>query len=467
MNSPRIRKGLGLRWHFALTYLIIIWVTLAVITNFIARTLERSTIESRKSALFAQAHLLVSSMESRGGPESASVTSTGGVPPRGRVLVLDGNGKVLEDSALDPAMLGRNLTHVTEVSSALKGEQVANTYYLPDKSYVMYLAVPADWKGTGGAVFISQDLQDIVGEYQDFMRAVFVGGLFASLAAIALAWGLSDLVTEPIFELSRTANRMASGRLDVRVRPRGPRETRLLGDSFNAMASEIEKTMKTQEEFLVHAAHELRSPLAAINILVESMQIKSPTNEELPEILSDVKGELNRIIGTTEGILNLLRSKGDFSKSRVKPAVILEELVSRFRGAAHHVVIQLDVDDVTCTMSSLALNFVASNLLDNAVKYTPPGGEVNVSCVRDGNDLVLTVRDTGIGIDNSDIPRLFERFYRADVARQKSTGGAGLGLSIVKGTCQRTNASIVVTSQLGEGSVFTVTWKDVVQEIHE
>ena len=470
-------RGLGLRWHLALTYLLIMWVTLAVITIFVSRSLERASIENRKAYLFAQAHQMATIIRARGGPGVASVSDTGGVPYRGRVLVIDANGRVVEDSAMDPAMPGRDLIGVVEVSRAMDGAQVANTYYLPDGTFVMYLAVPGNWEEGTGAVFVSQELQDVVDQYRGLMRAVLLGGGLASVAAIILAWFLSRVVVEPVLELAETAGRMSSGRLDLRVKPRGPRETRILGESFNSMASGIVKTMRTQEEFLAAAAHELRSPLAALSVLVESMQAQPPTAEEMPEFLSDMRGELNRIISTTEGILDLLRSRGRFEESGVNPETELRSIIqtrTRSLSAGIDVRLELDgpasasqgfgkgpVENVLFALSPVAFRLVASNLLDNAIKYSRPGGVVTVRCYVSGDDLVLSVRDQGIGIAASAIPRLFEPFYRVDSARRKSTGGAGLGLAIVKEACDRTGATISVDSEVGQGSTFTVTWRGV------
>lgn len=460
-RGPADNRGLSVRWHLALTYLVIIWVALAVVTVFVSRSLEKASIESRKAYLYAQAHLMARTIQLRGGPGVASASATGGVPARGRVLVIDHLGRVAEDSAMDPSMTGRDLTGVAEVRRAIAGEQVANTYYLPDKSFVMYLAVPAEWGEGRGAIFISQDLQDVVEQYRSLMRAVLIGGGLASVAAIVLTWFLSRLVTGPVLELAETAKRMSSGRLDLRVAPRGPRETRVLAESFNSMASGIEKTVRVQEEFLAAAAHELRSPLAALSVLVESMQMDPPKLEELPEFLTDMRGELNRIIGTTEGILDLLRLKGRFEESRVNPALELESLVkSLAKSLRGDVEVRLESDGSdTVSLSPVVLRLVASNLLDNAVKYSEPGGIVTVRCYRSGDDLVLSVQDQGIGIAASELPRLFERFYRVDSARRKSTGGAGLGLAIVKEACDRTGATITVESEPGRGSTFTVTWR--------
>ncbi len=476
----RLVKRLSIRWHLALTYLLIIWVTLAVLMWVFAGSLEKSGVEGRKAYLYAQAHFLASAMESRGGPGSASIASIGGIPARGRVLVIDDRGVVLEDSAADPDILGRDLSGLPEVKGALSGEQVANTYYLEDGAYVVYLAVPAEWSLGTGAIFISQDLSDILDQYTSLMRAVILGGTAASLAALAVAWVLAGVVTGPIAELEGTARRMSAGRLDLRVKPAGPRETRTLAESFNSMAQAIGETLERQQEFLLAAAHDLRSPLAAVRVLVESMQMKTPTPDELPELLWDIRGEVDRIVETTEGILNLLRTKGQFREDTVDPWEILHELVETRSKTAVGVTITFKSDSAKCRISPLALRLVAANLLENAIRYSLPGGQVDVECkiypvkgsttacggtaaAKDATDktrceLVLVVKDHGIGIDPKYIPRIFDRFYRVDEARQKSTGGAGLGLAIVKEVCDRNHAAISVESAPGQGSTFTVRW---------
>lgn len=483
-------RGLGIRWHLALTYLVIIWVTLGVLLVFISRSLTESGLYSRTTYLYAQAHLLSSSIKARGGPLGTTFGSAGGVPAGARVLLIDGTGRVLSDSAMDNDMLEKNLTGVPEVRQALDGRQVANTYYLPDGSYVLYLAVPSDWDGRGGALFVSQNLDDIVAQHKQFMRAVLWGGCLASAAALAIAGVLSGIVSGPMLELASVAGRMSSGRFDLRVRPRGPHETRTLARSFNAMASSIESTFAAQEEFLMAAAHELRSPLAAMNILLESMEISPPSQAEFSELIEDLQGELKRLISTSEGILDLLRIRNVISDgsnrggrrqgssgqggSRQGGAQVgcqprefqsmVDQVVqeSCLSAAEKGVVIKVDVCPVLCHLDPVIFKLVAGNLLDNAVKFSPRGGTVWVSACTEGSDLILSIQDQGPGIPSEDIPRVFDRFYRVDAARQKSTGGTGLGLAIVKEACQRQNAHVSLESRPGEGSVFTVRWHDTV-----
>ena len=119
-------------------------------------------------------------------------------------------------------------------------------------------------------------------------------------------------------------------------------------------------------------------------------------------------------------------------------------------------------DNACVSMSPVILRLVASNLVDNALKFTETGGSVEVSVAVHGDDFTLTVSDTGVGIPEAEIPRIFERFYRVDRARQRSTGGAGLGLAIVKEAAERSGGSVKVTSQVGKGSTFTVTWPGAV-----
>jgi len=508
----------------ALTYLVIIWVALAVLMTFLSQYLQTSAVGSRLSYLYAQAHLLVSAVEANGGPYWGAMQGIGGIPARGRVLLIDSSGRVLDDSAMDDQYRARDLRAVAEVADALGGRQSANTYYLSDGLFTAYVAVPAAWgpdsgggpiggvvgaagaggpgtmEGTGttdstgttdgtgmtdgfGAVFITQDLSDIFAQHQSIMRAVLVGGVVASVLTLAVAWGLSSIILGPMLELSAVARRMASGRLDIRVTPRGPKETWELAESFNYMASGIEKTMSAHEQFLLAAAHELRSPLAAMQAMVESMEIQKPQPDELPGFFRDMRGELARIIHTSEEILDLLRTKaeGQVERQTVDGIEVVRQVVESRRKDAEERSIRLEFDGqpdpesagVLISISPTILRLVAANLLDNALKFTPAGGSVKVEAgilddtlpggtlPTNGRDFVLRVSDTGPGIPAHEMYRIFERFYRIDRARRRSTGGAGLGLAIVKEACERTGGCISVESVECKGSTFTVVWRDV------
>jgi signal transduction histidine kinase len=484
-----------------LSYLLVIWVILAVLVVFMSRFLETSIIGARRASLYAQAHLIASAIRARGGPFEARLVAIGGMPLNARVMVLDGYGRVLDDSASDPDMVLRKL-EFQEVGAALSGREGSNTYYLPDGSFVMYVAVPADWDGNGGAVFIAQDLKDIVIQYQNVMRMVASGGIIASMVALVFAWYLSRTISEPISDLSRAARMMASGRLDSRVSPKGPLETRELGASFNYMATEIEKTVEGQEQFLMAAAHELRAPLASMRALVESMQICPPEAEELSELINDVLREILDLQGISESILSLLRTRSGGAVSdeeMIDPAEIIGEVIrSRVLGGVKQnlkVILQGSRQDkgiveprpmaavdssnqatvvheregqqqhlsgAKVQMDPLLFRLIVANLFDNAVKFTPPGGTVVVSMdfPENGDEMVLKVSDTGPGIPPEHLDRIFDRFYRIDPARQKSTGGAGLGLAIVKEACEKSGGMIEVETRPGGGTIFTVRWRN-------
>jgi two-component system OmpR family sensor kinase len=465
--------------------LVIIWITLGVLMLYLSHYLETTAVGSRLSYLYAQAHVLASATQAAGGPRWGVLWEIGGVPARGRVLLIDGSGKVVDDSAAAQEMRGRDTRDVAEVAAALAGKQEGNTYYLYDGLFTAYVAVPAEWEGAGGtgsggggpggsspgasgpvasgAVFITQDLSDIVSQYREIMGAVLLGGAVASVLSLIVAWGLSSVVLGPVLELSAVARRMASGRLDLRVVPKGPRESRDLAESFNYMASGIEKTMEAHEQFLIAAAHELRSPLAAMRAVVESMEIKKPELDELPGFFSDMRGELERIIHTTEEILDLLRAKSLPKDEKADAAAVVSSVVEERKAAARAKGVSLEFrgEGGLVSANPVILRLVASNLLDNALKFTGAGGSVLVTVSVRGDDFALHVSDTGVGIPEAELPRVFERFYRVDKARQRSTGGAGLGLAIVKEAAERSGGRVEVVSEVGKGSTFSVTWPGV------
>lgn len=487
-------KTLGMRWHLLLGYLLVIWITLALLTVSLSKILESAAIGSRRAYLYAQAHLIASAIRARGGPAVARLSAIGGIPLQGRVLVLDGSGRVLEDSAADPDMLGKVLG-LPEVKEALQGKESSNTYYLPDGSFVMYVAVPSSWDQQGGALFIAQDLGDVVAQYRGIMTMVLTAGVVASLVALVAAWAISNLVAGPVLELARSARRVAAGRLDVRVDPKGPLETRTLGEAFNFMTEEVQRTIAGHEQFLVAAAHELRSPLASMSVLVESMKMKLPAPEELPELLEDLESGVKSLSRVSEGILDLLRVRArptEAKKCKGKDLVaIIDEALADRNSLIKEKNLAVDKevripDDAPVDLDPVLVRLVVSNLIDNALKFTPAGGSVKVALVAErwslsgerkflqGDEmagaglsqrcgLVFEVADTGPGIAPEHVPRIFERFYRIDQSRQRATGGTGLGLAIVKEACDKSGGIVTVESQRGKGSTFRVTWRNVIQ----
>ena len=229
---------------------------------------------------------------------------------------------------------------------------------------------------------------------------------------------------------------------------------------------ELQRVNKIRRDFVANVSHELKTPATSLRLLAESLEEtidEDPAQARL--FAAQLKRETGRLSQLINDLLDLARLE---SQERVEnPAPVdvrsvLMSVLARMRRVARKKNITLQwkrfgrATHYTVNGDETQLTSMFTNLVDNAVKYTPPGGRVEVTGGFEGSEIVIRVSDTGIGIPEGKLPRIFERFYRVDKARSKETGGTGLGLSIVKHVAENHGGRVTVESALGEGSTFTV-----------
>jgi signal transduction histidine kinase len=257
---------------------------------------------------------------------------------------------------------------------------------------------------------------------------------------------------------------MAKGDLGVRAKVRGSGEVRQLALAFNTMSDQLESLNQTRNQFVSNASHELKTPLATMKIMIESLIYQPEMDAGLrTEFLSDVNQEIDRLSSLVSDLLTLVHADSHstrLNRERMSLAGIVKDTQHRLAMIAeqNEQTITLQLAD-SCDMyaDKAKLQQVVYNLMENAVKYTPVKGWIKVSLQRVGRDAVLTVSDSGPGIPRDSLPHVFDRFYRVDKARGRDSGGTGLGLSIVQQYVNLHGGTARVSSEDGQGAVFTVT----------
>jgi signal transduction histidine kinase len=278
-------------------------------------------------------------------------------------------------------------------------------------------------------------------------------------AAILAATLVTRSVRSPINRAIAAADRVARGDFSARVGASGPEELTKLGYAFDDMAARLERADADQRQFLADVAHEIATPVNSISgfaLALTDGAVTSPEQHEqasavitvetrrLAELLADLR-ELTRL-DLADGV----------RLEAVELAALVRELAVRFRPAAAAADITLDVDvgAGTITTDARLLEMIASNLLSNAIRYTPAGGHVQIRVRRRHSGLVLAVRDNGPGIAPEHQQRIFERLYRVDGTRDRATGGSGLGLAIASRAAHNLGGRIELDSTVNRGSEF-------------
>jgi heavy metal sensor kinase len=268
----------------------------------------------------------------------------------------------------------------------------------------------------------------------------------------------------PVDAITRTARNINAANLNSRLEKLDTGdELQRLSDTLNEMLSRIESAFQRVSQFTADASHELRTPISLMRTEAEIALRKSRDESEYQEALRHILSEAERTSTLIEKLLSLARADAGRETLDIRP-LNLRETVQKVTNEWQQVIndhrlniIQNLADqDLYIAGDRTALVRLASILLDNAVKYTPAGGNIEIGLHPFNGNAVFTVKDTGIGISDNDQPRVFERFYRADKARSRELGGAGLGLAIAHLIVEQHGGSIRVKSSLGNGSQFVV-----------
>jgi heavy metal sensor kinase len=285
------------------------------------------------------------------------------------------------------------------------------------------------------------------------------------LLASLLGYWLSGRSLAPVNRIIKTAESIGVQNLSRRLElPKARDELRRLTETLNAMLERIEKSVARITQFTADASHDLRTPVAVIRATAEITLRRRRTDGEYRAALSKI---LETSVDTTELVENLLTlARADAGAASMKMRTVdLGEYVRKAKERAEilsaekalQVTARTPREPVWAEADAMAIDRLLLILVDNAVKYTPAGGHCEIELSYEGGHAAITVRDTGIGISERDLPSIFERFVRADSTRSRETRGAGLGLAIARWITEMHGGTIAVASEVGVGSVFRVT----------
>lgn len=394
-----------------------------------------------------------------------------------RMRVLDAEGLVVADSGGET---GLSYSERPEVRAALTGEYGAATRITERGRVALYVAVPIMvGDEIAGASYASSTTFSIMSLLSDYrLRLAAVVAAFVA-ASFALAEVLARWLSRPLTDLARTASQFAGGDHTARAAPSGSAETRALALAFNAMADEVERAIAELKEeerrksrFVSDVSHELRTPLTAIRGAAETLLDGDVSEDDARQFLATIVREADRLTRLANDLLTLQRiegATGELPLGRVRLRAIAERAVEALQPLteARGVRVEIGGDAPVVLGDADRLHQVVANLLDNATRVTPEGGCVEVRIRERVDGVTLEVLDEGPGVPEDALPHVFERFFRAQTSRDRSTGGAGLGLAIVAAIVRAHAGTVEAANRPGGGSVFTVRLPPLASERKE
>ena len=378
----------------------------------------------------------------------------------GRVLLADRDFKIVGDTFHTEE--GKTLLSSLAVK-CFKGEKASN-YDL--KSKVLEVAVPVQ----------SPDVQQIQGVMLMTISTIEIGDMMAELEqkgmmligiivvlSIFLSWLLSTILVKPLARVTKAIEDLTDGMQDDAISVPDYTETELITDAFNKMVNRMKILDESRQEFVSNVSHELKTPLTSMKVLADSLVGQQGVPEELyQEFMGDITAEIdreNKIITDLLSLVKMDKKAADLNITHMDINQLLEDILKRLRPIADKRNIDLILDcfrPVEADVDEVKFTLAISNLVENGIKYTVDDGWVRVSLDADHKYFYVTVADSGMGIPEDSIERIFERFYRVDKSHSKEIGGTGLGLAITRSAIAMHHGAIKVFSKEGEGTTFSV-----------
>jgi len=298
---------------------------------------------------------------------------------------------------------------------------------------------------------------------ESFSEALTWAALAAGVAALAVSLFLSQRVVTPVRAMMSASQRIAAGHYDERVQDRGADELGQLAQSFNQMAAKLQQVESMRRQLIGDVAHELRTPLTAIKGSMEGlMDGVLPASTETYHQIYQEADRLNRLVDDLQELSRVEAGAYEMDLHAVKLSALVKTVVKRLGGQFEEKNVELTVDlpsDLPhVQVDGDRIIQVLTNLISNALRYTPAGGQVTLHASRQGSHVHGIIKDTGVGISPEHLAHIFTRFYRVDKSRSRQAGGSGIGLTIAKYLVEAHDGRIWVESEgQGQGSTFTFT----------
>lgn len=380
----------------------------------------------------------------------------------GRVVVLDGTFQIVFDTYdIDTG----KVILAPQVLRAFNGQTQGDAVYNEENQF-LEVTVPVKNSGDGqmqGLIIVSVPTDEIRSGVAQLNTSVYLLQAFLILSVILAAFFTSALIVKPFRKVTASLNQQGLSP-DEQISIPDYTETQLLAQAYNEMSARMEAQEASRQEFVSNVSHELKTPLAGMKVLADSLL----SQEEVPndlyrEFMTDMSQEIdreNKIISDLLSLVKTDRKSADLNIKETNINDLIDLILKRLRPIANQQNVELVLEKyrpVLAQVDETKLTLAISNLVENAIKYNrAEGGWVHVSLNMDATYCYIKVEDSGIGIPEKDQQFIFERFYRVDKSHSREIGGTGLGLAISRSIVRLHNGELRVYSKEGEGTTFTM-----------
>jgi heavy metal sensor kinase len=445
----------SIRFRLTIWYLAVLVALLLLFCMISYFMLSQSLHQNLDDSLKTHALALENSLDVWDGHIDLGITEQ----PGEFVLLYGSDGSLLQGFSW-----GTEVPHVdTLVVQALERHTSFLTVRTANGQETRLYIAPFSGEPGIGAIVVGRSTAEVTEVLERFTNTLII----AALTTMALAGGggffMASRVLKPVERIRQTAQGIGESDLSRRIEVDSEDELGRLASTLNRMIGRLEAAFSRQRQFTADASHELRTPLAILQAESTLALRKKRTQDDYRKslgLISQEAAHMSAVVGKLLYLARIDAGKDQVNFERINLKELLTELASDIEVLAREKGIEFKLarlESLSIEGDRVKLEQLFLNLLENAIRYTPSGGSISASIVREGKAAVIIIKDTGIGISKEHMPHLFERFYRVDKARSRAEGGAGLGLAICQHIAQVHNGKIEVESQIGKGSTFSVS----------
>ena len=464
-SKPKYRRYGRTQLRYTMTYVIITLAALVILNLYCSAACERLFCQGKENAMLEKAQLAaaeISNLEVLSPAGAAEVIEQLSSLKTSHLVVTDQAGTVIYDSG-DSSAVGSQFSYPM-VTQAMEGNDVFQWSYRYSNG-VMHseAATPvASYGIVVGCVYMMESDAEQGALYKSLQQTILTITIVLELVLILFSIIFTRTFSKRLKKITNSMRIIQEGDYTHKVTIGGHDELTFLGDEVNDLTERLEISENKRRQFVSDASHELKTPLASIKLLADSILQNDMDIDTIREFVSDIGDEAERLNRMSQKMLDLTRGEVPAEEDPgeiIYMAPTVERVVKMLRSQAEENNIQIVTDltnDIPVLIREDDLYQITFNLAENGIKYNTPGGTLTISLSRGEDCGILKVTDTGTGIPEDALAHIFERFYRADKARSRKSGGSGLGLSIVRNMVQRNQGEIRVESTFGMGSTFTV-----------
>lgn len=379
-----------------------------------------------------------------------------------RMIITDQNAVAIYDSLTGSPAVGQYVLF-PEIIQALDIYDVFSWNY-HDGAMQSCAATPIISYGTLiGCVYMMEYDVNQGALIKTLQYNTFTITLILELVVILFSLAFSTAFSKRLRRIMVSMRIIRQGDYTHKVKMGGNDELTVLGEEFNGLVERLQTSEQKRSNFVSDASHELKTPLASIKLLSDSILQNDMDLETIREFVGDIGNEADRLNKMSHKLLSLSKAETQIENEWeiVNIAPTIQRVVRMLSAIADKTGIMIEtnlIDNCPILILEDDLYQIVFNLVENGIKYNTPGGKLSITLTRQDDNAVLTVQDTGVGIPEESLPHVFERFYRVDKARSRKSGGSGLGLAIVRIITERNRGHIQVHSTIGKGTAFTVTF---------